>query len=138
MRTAFRQSGVRPARRAGRLASVRSAARAVLLAALLGPSPRLAQAAGPGPEEAPGPRTLILALDAVPFRVAAEACRRGAFADWSPLAALVAPFPSMTHVGFASLFLPFGVAPSKGYEIHHFDTTANDVVGACFRECPRK
>jgi hypothetical protein len=76
-----------------------------------------------------GPRTLLVALDAVPFRVVVDACGLGAFADWAAPSAVVAPFPTVTHVAFASLFLPFGVAPSLGYEIRHFDTTANTTVG---------
>ena len=74
-------------------------------------------------------RTLLLALDAVPFRVVQEACRRGAFADWAPPTALVAPFPSLTHAAFASLFAPFDVAPSWGYEVRYFDAAANRMVG---------
>jgi len=74
-------------------------------------------------------RTLLLALDAVPYRVAREAHTRGAFAGWAPPTALVAPFPSLTHPGFAALFRPFGAAPSWGYEIRYSDTAANRVVG---------
>jgi hypothetical protein len=74
-------------------------------------------------------RTLLLALDAVPFRVAAEAVSRGAFAGWAAPSALVAPFPSLTHVGFAALFEPFGVGPSWGYEVRYFDAAANRMAG---------
>lgn len=74
-------------------------------------------------------RTLLLALDAVPYRVAAAAVAAGAFAGWTRPSALVAPFPSLTHPGFAALFAPFGVAPSWGYEVRHFDREANRVVG---------
>jgi len=75
-------------------------------------------------------RTLLLAVDAVPVRAAQEAARRGAFAGWAGPAALVAPFPTVTHVGFAALFAPFGVGPSDGYEIRYFDRTLNRSVGA--------
>jgi hypothetical protein len=78
---------------------------------------------------APEPRTLLLALDAVPFRVVVEARRRGAFSGWAEPSAVVAPFPTVTHVAFASLFEPFGVAPSLGYELRHFDTATNSTVG---------
>ena len=74
-------------------------------------------------------RTLLLALDAVPYRVAVEAVARGAFAGWAPPAALVAPFPSLTHPGFAALFEPFGVEPSWGYEIRYYDLAGNAIVG---------
>jgi hypothetical protein len=81
----------------------------------------------PAPERTA--RTLLLALDAVPFRVVREAFARGAFADWPAPSALVAPFPSLTHAGFAALFEPFGVDPSRGYEVRYFDATANRMVG---------
>ena len=71
----------------------------------------------------------MIALDAVPFRVVEAARRRGAFAEWAAPSAVVAPFPTVTHVAFASLFEPFGVPPSMGYELRHFDTTANATVG---------
>ncbi len=71
----------------------------------------------------------MVALDAVPFRVVEAARRRGAFAGWAPPSAVVAPFPTVTHVAFASLFEPFGVPPSLGYELRHFDTTTNATVG---------
>ncbi len=69
-------------------------------------------------------------MDAVPFRIARAAAGRGAFAGWGGPAALVAPFPTVTHVGFAALFAPFGVPPSDGYEIRYFDRAANRTVGA--------
>ena len=75
------------------------------------------------------PRTLLLALDAVSHRVAAEAVSLGAFDGWTAPSALVAPFPSLTHVGFAALFEPFGVGPSWGYEVRYFDVAANQTVG---------
>jgi hypothetical protein len=75
------------------------------------------------------PRTLLLALDAVPYRVVLEAVARGAFDGFRRPSALVAPFPSLTHPSFAALFEPFGVDPSWGYEIRYFDTAANRIVG---------
>ena len=76
-----------------------------------------------------GPRTLLLALDAVPYRVFEEARRRGAFSDWPSPSALVAPFPTVTHVAFASLFQPLGAAPSQHYELRHFDVPTNRMAG---------
>lgn len=69
-------------------------------------------------------------MDAVPVRAALEAARRGAFVGWAGPTALVAPFPTVTHVGFADLFAPFGVPPSDGYEIRYFDRALNRAVGA--------
>ncbi len=77
----------------------------------------------------PAARTLLLALDAVPYRVVKEACALGAFASWPGPSAVIAPFPSLTHPAFAALFEPFGVAPSWGYEVRYFDAERNRTVG---------
>ncbi len=122
-------------RRVGRLVNGQGAASAFLCLALA--------ACLPGNDGKPGakarlhsppivvakPRTLLLALDGLPFRDVEKAIARGAFADWPKPVPLVSPFPSMTNVGFAALFEPFGVAPSEGYEIHHFDRIRNEIVG---------
>lgn len=75
----------------------------------------------------PAARTLLLALDGVPLRVATRARSTG-FGGWPLPTALVAPFPSVTHVSFASLFQPFGVAPTRRYELRHFDAETNEMV----------
>ena len=77
----------------------------------------------------PSDRLLLLALDAVPHRVAAAAFEVGAFDGWSAPIAVVAPFPSLTHPGFAALFAPFGVQASWGYEVRYFDVAANAMAG---------
>lgn len=83
----------------------------------------------PTPARFPPDRLLLLALDAVPHRVAVAAYEQGSFAGWTPPAAVVAPFPSLTHPAFASLFAPFGVGPSWGYEVRYFDRHANAMAG---------
>lgn len=83
----------------------------------------------PGSARFPPTRLLLLAVDAVPYRVADAAVARGAFADWSAPATVVAPFPSLTHPAFAALFAPFGVQPSWGYEVRYFDATTNAMSG---------
>lgn len=75
-------------------------------------------------------RTLLLALDAVSFRIVEAACASGAFERWTPPTVLVSTFPSLTHPAFASLFEPFGVEPSWGYEVRYFDRASNRTVGA--------
>lgn len=83
----------------------------------------------PGPARFPSDRLLLLALNAVPHRVALAAFEQGSFAGWAPPSAVVAPFPSLTHPAFASLFAPFGVGPSLGYEVRYFDQHANCMAG---------
>lgn len=83
----------------------------------------------PPPAAGSSERVLLLALDAVPLRVMQAACDAGAFTEWSAPCAVVAPFPSLTHPAFASLFEPFGVGPSWGYEVRYFDAAANRMAG---------
>jgi hypothetical protein len=76
------------------------------------------------------PRTLILALDGVPFRVVERARDRGAFAGWPPTSRLIASFPSVTNVTFTEMLQPVGVEPAPGYEFSHFDRERNKVVNS--------
>lgn len=75
------------------------------------------------------PRTLILALDGVPLRVVERAQARGTFADWPEPVGVVSTFPSLTNVAFTAIFEPLGVDPAGGYEVQHFDSERNEVVG---------
>ena len=76
-----------------------------------------------------GPRTIVIALDGVPFRVAQQARERGAFENWPDALPLVSTFPSITNVAFTALLDPFDVEPARGYEVQHFDKDQNEVVG---------
>ncbi len=76
-----------------------------------------------------GPRTLILALDGVPYRAVRTAQEMGAFAGWPVARPLVSPFPSMTNVGFAAILQPFGSGAVPGYEVRHYDPEQNQVGG---------
>ena len=87
-----------------------------------------AVAACPAPDPA-RPRTLILALDGVPYRAVRAAREMGAFRGWPEPRPLVAPFPSMTNVGFAAILEPFGADRIPGYEIRRFDPVRNEVTG---------
>lgn len=80
-------------------------------------------------EDRATPRTLILALDGIPYRVVEQARAQGAFENWPATSRLVAPFPSLTNVSFTAMLQPFGVEAAPGYEIHHFDLERNRVVG---------
>lgn len=75
------------------------------------------------------PRTLVLALDGVPFRAVQKARAQGAFAGWPETRPLVTPFPSMTNVGFTAILQPFGASPIAGYEVRHWDPHANRIRG---------
>jgi hypothetical protein len=82
----------------------------------------------------PGPRTLILALDGIPYRVVERARDMGAFADWPPTSRLIASFPSVTNVSFSEMLQPAGIGPAPGYEFSHFDRRRNcKVNGSPFR-----
>jgi len=75
------------------------------------------------------PRTLILALDGVPYESVLVAQEMGAFDDWAKPRPMVSPFPSMTNVGFAAILHPFGVGPIPGYEVRRYDPEADTVGG---------
>ena len=88
-----------------------------------------ASAADCPPLDARAPRTLILALDGVPYRAVRTAREMGAFDGWAEPRPLVSTFPSMTNVGFTALLEPFGAKPIPGYELRRYDHEQNRVVG---------
>jgi hypothetical protein len=75
------------------------------------------------------PRTLILALDGVPYRAVRAAREMGAFEGWAETRPMVSTFPSMTNVGFTALLAPFGARPIPGYELRRYDQDQNRVLG---------
>jgi hypothetical protein len=81
------------------------------------------------PIDSYSPRTLILALDGVPYESVLAAQEMGAFEGWAKPRPMVSPFPSMTNVGFAAILQPFGAGPIPGYEVRHYDPEANNVGG---------
>lgn len=90
--------------------------------------------AGAGRAAEPPRRTLLIALDAVPYEVVAELSdpARGeeALFPWmEPPAPLISTFPSTTSLAMAALLAPFGLEPSPGYEAKHFDRRRNRVRG---------
>jgi hypothetical protein len=96
-----------------------------LIALALIATPTIA-AGSPDPES---PRVLILALDGVPYRAVKQAQQQGAFAGWPDAKPLISTFPSMTNIAYTALLRPFGVEPISGYELRHFDTDRNKMIG---------
>ncbi|HEY5907310.1 MAG TPA: hypothetical protein VIZ31_04660, partial [Vicinamibacteria bacterium] len=65
---------------------------------------------------APGSRpaqTVVIAIDAVPHAVFARLQQQGLFREFFPAARMLAPFPSLTNVGYAAILK---TAPALGYE----------------------
>jgi hypothetical protein len=81
------------------------------------------------PGQGDEPKTLILALDGVPYRSVLAARELGAFEDWGEPRPMVSPFPSMTNVGFAAILSPFGAEAIPGYELRRYDPQSDRVVG---------
>jgi hypothetical protein len=79
----------------------------------------------PAPESDPL-RTVVLAIDAIPYDLFAELQREGRFRAFFPAARMLAPFPSLTDVGFTAIFR---TAPSAAYEDKYFDRRANRMGG---------
>jgi hypothetical protein len=89
---------------------------------------RAALAAAPGPELARDgvPERLVLALDGIPYDLFAELQGQQLFADFRPVARMVAPFPSLSDVSFSAIG---GNPPPTGYQVMRFDPQSNRVVG---------
>jgi len=80
-----------------------------------------APAPGSDPE-----RTLILAIDGIPYDVFADGQREGRFGGFFPASRMLAPFPSLTDVSFTALLR---TAPSAAYEDRYYDREAGEVRG---------
>lgn len=98
-----------------------------LLAATAALTPPLSGAPAP-------PRTLLIALDAVPFRVVAEVTDRALgdqalFAGFKGPVPLISTFPSSTSVALVGLLQPLGLERSPGYEARFFDWQQSRIRG---------
>ena len=88
---------------------------------------------GAGEHESP-PRTLVLALDAIPYSVvesvtSADRGEERLFADLKGPVPLVSTFPSTTSLGMPAILAPFGLEGSAGYEAKYFDREHNEIRG---------
>ena len=84
---------------------------------------RVARAPAPGSRPA---RRVVIAIDAVPYAVFARLQREGLFREFFPAARMVAPFPSLTNVGYTAILK---TGPVLGYEDKYYDPVANHVGG---------
>ncbi|MEM1244843.1 MAG: hypothetical protein AAGK22_00660 [Acidobacteriota bacterium] len=78
----------------------------------------------------PVPRTLIIALDAVPFDSAVKAFAKSPelarFGDPVPV---VSTFPSSTTLAFTEMFRPVGLGTPPGYEAKFYDASVGRIRG---------
>src|SRR5262249_40107165 len=56
---------------------------------------------------------IVLGLDGLPYRVMADLQRRGRFKDFHPASRMIAPFPSLSNISWASLM---DIGPEAGYQ----------------------
>ena len=84
---------------------------------------RVVQAPAPGSNPA---RTVVIAIDAVPYAVFARLQREGLFREFFPASRMIAPFPSLTNVGYTTIFR---TGPGLGYEDKYYDPVRNRVGG---------
>ena len=71
-------------------------------------------------------RTLVLAIDGIPYDLFAGLQREGLFRAFFPASRMLAPFPSLTDVGFTAILR---TAPSAAYEDKYYDRAAGEVRG---------
>jgi hypothetical protein len=88
-----------------------------------GRATRVVWAPSPGSRPA---RTVVIAIDAVPYAVFERLQREGLFREFFPAARMVAPFPSLTNVGYTAILKTPAVL---GYEDKYYDPVANRVSG---------
>jgi hypothetical protein len=85
---------------------------------------RVALAPRPGSQPE---RTVVIAIDSLPWAVFARLQREeGLFREFFPAARMIAPFPSLTNVGYTAIFQ---TAPARGYEDLYYDPRSNRVGG---------
>jgi hypothetical protein len=82
-------------------------------------------ALAPAPGSRPD-RTVVIAIDAVPYAVFARLQEEGLFRQFFPAARMVAPFPSLTNVGYTAILK---TEPVLGYEDKYYDPIGNRVGG---------
>lgn len=80
------------------------------------------------------PRTVFIALDAVPYSAVAQVADRrlgekALFQDMQAAVPLISTFPSTTSLALAAILEPFGLERSPGYEARHFDCARNRIRG---------
>lgn len=84
---------------------------------------RVVHAVAPGSRPS---RTVAIAIDAVPYAVFARLQQRGLFREFFPAARMIAPFPSLTNVGYTAILK---TAPVLAYEDKYYDPVGNRVGG---------
>jgi hypothetical protein len=84
---------------------------------------RVVQAPAPGSRP---DRTVVIAIDAVPYALFRRLQRGGLFREFFPAARMIAPFPSLTNVGYTAILK---APPALGYEDRYYDLPANRVGG---------
>lgn len=110
---------------------------ATFLLALLGTvavRPQGLQTHHPKTVPADRPRTLVVAVDAVPFQVMAdlvssEAGDGALFDGFRGPVPLISTFPSTTTVAFTGILEPLGIDSPPGYEARFFDWNHREVRG---------
>jgi hypothetical protein len=84
-----------------------------------------------GVVEAPEPgsdpdRTVVIAIDAVPYAVFEKVQREGLFDAFFPAARMIAPYPSLTNIGYTAILR---TDPVLGYEDRYYDPVENNMRG---------
>jgi hypothetical protein len=91
----------------------------------IGPDGAMRETRAPDPSSDP-PRTVVIAIDAIPYDLFTRLQREGLFTAFFPASRMLAPFPSLTDVSFTTILR---TEPSAAYEDRYFDRGANQMGG---------
>ncbi len=73
-------------------------------------------------------RTLLIALDGVPFDLVSELKGEGRFSGFQDPSRVISPFPSTSHCGFGGLFRPLGAEKPQGYDREYYSYEEDKIV----------
>lgn len=73
-------------------------------------------------------RTLLIALDGVPFDLVSELKKEGRFSGFQEPARVITTFPSTSHCGFGGIFRPLGAEKPEGYDREYYSYEEDKIV----------
>lgn len=73
-------------------------------------------------------RTLLIALDGVPYDLILELKNQGHFRHYQMPSRVISTFPSTSHCGFGGLFRPLGAEKPQGYDREYYSYEEDKII----------